>query len=473
MTERHQIAALAAALIVTSTATATATATATTTTTTATATATATAAAAAAATATATATTTAAATAAAGPSLAATATSTAGPSSAASPSANASGAADIVAASGVPAIAAAGASSLPSAASGEAAPAGAGQAAASGEADVLARLTQMRAMQAPANAVAAREQNHTLDNAWRFFGDNKPTALHVLRRELAAELRKPQPNQLILLDIGFFLARLGEPGDKALSMQALRTIDADAPLIKASSEQLFRFAHLTAADHDERLFPLLDKAFLHGKVTVFVPQHGFTVDEATTAALIYGQYGAKGEAHLRGLLGDSTIRNKVLEVLIAIGSPDSVPAVAALLQSEDPDTFVRAVTFLARTGGPQGRDALTAFDAKALQGKSREYFAQVSPRLKGLVFESMRGERSEQPISDEEVRRRLESLYERYGEHEDLQASDILYSTLPKQFLIDQLTRIRERTLLRVSDEALADLEMTNTVLNTLRYRPD
>jgi hypothetical protein len=44
---------------------------------------------------------------------------------------------------------------------------------------------------------------------------------------------------------------------------------------------------------------------------------------------------------------------------------------------------------------------------------------------------------------------------------------------LPKQFLIDELTRIRERTLLRVTDEALSDLELTNSVLNSLRYRPD
>jgi hypothetical protein len=85
----------------------------------------------------------------------------------------------------------------------------------------------------------------------------------------------------------------------------------------------------------------------------------------------------------------------------------------------------------------------------------------------------MRGQRSETPISDDEVRRRLQSLHERYGQHDDLQPSDILYSRLPKQFLIDELTRIRERTLLRVTDEALSDLELTNSVLNSLRYRPD
>src|SRR5689334_19246579 len=61
------------------------------------------------------------------------------------------------------------------------------------EADILTRLSQIRSMQAPASEPAAREQNRTLDNAWRFFGDNKPASLPVLRRELSAELRKPQP----------------------------------------------------------------------------------------------------------------------------------------------------------------------------------------------------------------------------------------------------------------------------------------
>lgn len=345
--------------------------------------------------------------------------------------------------------------------------------AAAGESDITMRLAQIRAMQLPATPAAAREQNLTLDNAWRFFGDNKPTALPVLRRELTAELRKPQPNQLLLLDVGHFLQRQGEPQDQPLALQALLAIDPEAPLVKASAEQLFRFVHAAAASKDERLFPLMEKAFIKGKVTVFVPQHAFTVDESSVAALVYGQYGSKGEAHLRTLLGDAAVRNKVLETLMAIGSPDSVPAVATLLNTQDPDTFMRAVTFLARTGGPQGRDALLAFDPKELQGKLRENFLPLRGQLKEMTFEKMRGQRSEQPVSDDEVRRRLQSLFERYGQHDDLQPSDILYSNLPKQFLIGELTRIRERTLLRVSDEALADLELTNTVLGTLRYRPD
>ena len=39
--------------------------------------------------------------------------------------------------------------------------------------------------------------------------------------------------------------------------------------------------------------------------------------------------------------------------------------------------------------------------------------------------------------------------------------------------LIGQLEGIRARTFYRISDEALSDVEITNAVLNGLRYRRD
>jgi hypothetical protein len=42
---------------------------------------------------------------------------------------------------------------------------------------------------------------------------------------------------------------------------------------------------------------------------------------------------------------------------------------------------------------------------------------------------------------------------------------------MPKQDLMNELLRIRERSYLRVSGEALTELDLTNTLINTLRYR--
>ena len=347
--------------------------------------------------------------------------------------------------------------------------------------ETLARLAQIRALPAATEAADAQRQRGELDAAWRWFGNHKAEALPVLRRELALELKKAQPNQLVLLDVGYFLRALGEPADTQLALQALLRIDPEGVGPKSQGAQLFRFAHALAREHDERLFPLLDKAFLRGQVTVLLPQQGYTVDETSVCIYLYGQYGAAAERHLRGLLGDATVVNRALEVLMWVGSPDSVPAVAALLNTADSDTFARAATFLLRAGGPQGRDALRAFDPRGLQGKALEFYRQTAGQLNGMGFETLAGQLAEQgegnaaPVRGLDAaaaRQVFERLHASYGDYDGIQPLAIARAAPPRQALIDELLRVRERSLLRVSADTLADVDMTNTLINTLRFRP-
>lgn len=363
------------------------------------------------------------------------------------------------------------------------------QASAVAEQETVRRLAELRRLPLAGGDAAILAQRRQLDNNWRYFGDNKGAALPVLRRELAAELRKPKPQSLLLLETGYFLRQLGEAADRPLALQALLALDTSDPAIAQNSAQLFRFVHLSAQDRDPRLLPLIDQFFLRGKVTLFLPQHGFTLDETSVCVFLYGQYGRAGDAHLRTLLTDASVANKVLEILIWTGSPDSVPAVAALLQaSRDADTFSRALSFLLRSGGPQGRDALLAFDPRQLEGKPREFYAQIQPQLRETSFATLREQLDELPaapslagkpqnarpkLDDASLRQRLDELYEHYGRYENVTPAQIAASTLPADFLIAQLTRIRERSFQRVSGEALSDIDMSNTLLNTLRYRPD
>ncbi|AVR97200.1 hypothetical protein [Pseudoduganella armeniaca] len=350
--------------------------------------------------------------------------------------------------------------------------------------ETLQRLAQIRALPAATGTPDALRQRGELDAAWRWFGNHKAEALPVLRRELAAELKKAQPDQLILLDVGYFLRAQGEPGDKALALQALLRIDPDGTVPKSQSQQLFRFVHALAAERDARLFPLMDKVFLRGHVTVFLPQQGYTVDETSTCIYLYGQYGAAAERHLRGLLGDPGVVQRALEVLMWVGSPDSVPAVAALLNTTDADTFARAATFLLRAGGPQGRDALRAFDPRGLQGKALEFYRQTRGQLDRMSFEALADqlvevgeERAAAPppavrgLDATSARQALDQLYGSYGSYEGIAPAALARAALPKAALIDELVKVRERSLLRVSGEALADIDTTNTLVNTVRFR--
>jgi hypothetical protein len=352
-------------------------------------------------------------------------------------------------------------------------------AATTAEQETMARLARMRALPA-ATGQEAQQQRRDLDAAWRWFGNNRAAALPVLRRELAAELKKAQPSQLLLLDVGYFLRVLGAPADRALSLRALLAIDPAGTVATSQGEQLFRFVHASAADRDPRLLPLIDKVFLRGDITVLVPQLGYTVDATSVCIYLYGQYGALAEQHLRGLLADPAVVNRVLEVLMWVGSPDSVPAVAALLDGPA-DTFARAVTFMLRAGGPQGRDALLAFDPRGLEGKARDFYLQTRPQLTGMQFDALVQQLSDAPpaekappprrLDEAATRQVLAALFAAYGSYEGVQPLEIALSAMPAGQLIDELLRLRERSLLRVSGDALADIDTTNTLINTLRYR--
>jgi len=359
--------------------------------------------------------------------------------------------------------------------------------AAPAEQDIAARLTAMRAMSAAADEKAAAEQRRELDNSWRYFGDNKAAALPVLRRQLAAELRQPKPNQLMLLDVGYFLRALGEPADKALSTQALLAIDTESPLITAQAPQLFRFVHAAAQDKDARLLPLIDRAFLRKNVNVLIPQHGYVLDETSVCIYLYGPFGSAAEAHLRGLLSDPAVNKRALEVLMWVGSPDSVAAVAPLLDSSEPDVFARAATFMLRAGGPEGRAALEQVDPRKFEGKQREFAFEMYAQARAMNFESLATQLFEAPqtpsstanadsrkprrMDEATTRAALAEIYENYGRYQNVQPADLVQSQMPKQELMNELLRIRERSYLRVSGEALTELDLTNTLINTLRYR--
>jgi hypothetical protein len=349
------------------------------------------------------------------------------------------------------------------------------------EDETLAKFSRLRNLPTTAEAPQAARQRSELDDTWRWLGNRKAAALPVVRRELAAELNKAQPNQFILLELGHFLRVQGDAADRALSLAALLAIDPAGIVPQAQSDQLFRFVHASAVDRDPRLFALMDRVFLRGHVTVLLPQHGYTVDETSVCIYLYGQYGALAERHLRGLLNDPQAVNRALELLMWVGSPDSVPAVAALLNTSDADTFARATTFLLRAGGPQGRDALANFDPRGLQGKAREFYLQTRQQLVSMNFDTLVHQLEEAPGGDANqplrrldaaaVQAALATLQQNYGSYADVQPAEIAMSALPAPQLIDALVRVRERSLLRISAEALTDIDTTNTLINTLRFR--
>jgi len=74
-------------------------------------------------------------------------------------------------------------------------------------------------------------------------------------------------------------------------------------------------------------------------------------------------------------------------------------------------------------------------------------------------------------LADAEVRRLLDALEANGGRYDGIDPAAIVQSHLPKDELIERLTRIRERTFARASNDALDDADTTTTLMNALNYR--
>lgn len=345
-------------------------------------------------------------------------------------------------------------------------PAAAGETAASPEAILAARVAQIRAMPPAASAAGVGAQRVELNAAWRVFGVYRDEAVPLLRRELAAELRSAKPSPQLLLDAACFLLFYGAEGDGALALQAALAIPPAAAL---DGPQLFRLTHAAAASRDRRLLPLIDHAFLRHAVSLPLPQQGSVIDETGVRVLLYGRFGAQGERHLAGLMKDASLAKAVLDVLLLVGGPDSLPAVLPLLESPDMDLFTRAATFLLRAGGPEGRQALLGLPTQGLSKEALDFLAPMREQLARQPMPGRDARRGNPP--DAEVLRQLEVLESAEGRYEGVDPAAIVNSRLPKQELLERLLRIRERAAGRAANETLADIETTAAVINAVRYR--
>jgi hypothetical protein len=348
--------------------------------------------------------------------------------------------------------------------------------AASTEQETLRRLAELRALPANATPEQLRQHNEDMDDAWQFYHAHRDEAMPVLRRELTAELRRKQPAQLLLLDVASFLYLDGEDDDRKRALQALLAIDPDVPIIQANFDQLFRLTHALAGSGDPRLLAFIDRTFLPTERGVFMSDQSLTLNPTLICAFLYGLYGPEGERHLQPKLKDHNLTERVLEVLKWIGSSDSVAAVeAAMPGPSDYDFFARELTFMMVNGGPQGRAAMLRLDPTRLDAQSRQQYDKVRPAIEAQGYAQLRKKfdqfTGDQKLDDDALKQRLAAMYESYGKDSRLNPQALLDSGLPKGFLIDELSKIRTRMFSRIASETLSDIELTNAVLNTLRYR--
>jgi hypothetical protein len=342
--------------------------------------------------------------------------------------------------------------------------------------DTAARLDLLRAVRTGQGAKATDLFNRQMDETWSFFSDNKEQVLPILRSELKHELGRDRPNDMVLLDVGFFVLTSGLAEDKPLAFDALFRLDARAPVIQANSKELFEFAHAAARAHDARTLSLIQRAFLSGDPSVFIPQHALTLDGTLICVFLYGAYGPESEGTVRAALQNDATRHRALEILVWLGTPASLADVAsAYAASPGYDTFARVTAYMMQAAGPAGREYMLSLSPSRLDAQSRQYLAKIHPAIVDMAFSKLEASLARLPgdakLSDAEVQARLRAMIANLGKDEKTSPLAILDSGLRSEALIADLLTVRSRMLNRLSDEALSDVEVTNALINALRYR--
>ena len=313
----------------------------------------------------------------------------------------------------------------------------------------LTHVERIRAIKPGADARQAADYNKQLEDAWKFFLANRTASLAVLRRELAAELKKPPAarNDFVLLDVGYFLHVHGEPADRAPAREALFTLDTNAEILRWNQQELFEFAQVVAVARDARILGFVEKTFMRGKIAVRMPAQGLMLDETAASVFLYGAYGAEAEGHLRKLLADPAVLHRALDVLMWIGTPDSNVDVRSAM-ARDYEAYVRGATFLMGMGGPQGRFFLLQSPPRSPDARIQEYYAKIRPVAQAANFTELRKVISAAGGS-----------------------TTVLDSDTPRDALVAELLGQRSRLLRTVSRESFEEVRRLNVLINALRYR--
>ena len=345
------------------------------------------------------------------------------------------------------------------------------------EKELVMRINDLRGLKLPKDQSEIEKMNKRLDSTWKFFKDNKEKAIPILKKELEAQLLKKESDNYFLLDVGLFLFSEDEIASKDLALRALKKLDPSSEMIQADFRRIFNLTLGIASSHEKGILEVIDNVFLRAERKVIVPEHYLTLDPTLTCVYLYGIYGPDSEDYLVNKLEKEPVHVKrVLEILNWIGTERSFHSVRKIMISQpNYETFVRSIGYFLRLGGAEGRRIVLDMDMRRFDARSREYYEKIKLQAEEQTyqtfyksFESLPGDKT---LSDDVLKQRLRAMCESYGKENTTNPLAVLNSKAPIDDLIAELVKIRSRMFYRVSDEALYDVQVTNTLIDALLYK--
>jgi hypothetical protein len=303
------------------------------------------------------------------------------------------------------------------------------------EQETITGIEQIRAIKAGQDNATMATYNQEMDATWKFYASRKPDILPILRAQLKTEINREQPSDLVLLDVALFIHENDSSEGKALAREALFRLNPRAGVVNENWKELFELVHGAAEDHDARVLDLIDRNFLTSDQKIFIPRHAHQLDGTLICVFLYGTYGTNAEPHLKAKLQDHSVTQRILELLVWLGSPDSVRQVGDVLSvSPNYETFSRVTAFMMQAAGPVGRDFMLRLDPSKLDPQSREYLSKIHSAIQAMSFATIRGPLASFPgdktLADPEVKLRIDAMIANYGKDDRTSPLAILDSGL-------------------------------------------
>lgn len=348
------------------------------------------------------------------------------------------------------------------------------------EAEILAAIAQLRDIQPTDDTGKQAELNARMDAAWAKIEAQKSLAAPVVIRKLREELDNKNPDQFFLLDMAYLAVKLSGSDTEPTALQALARIDPEAKIIQYNDQELFYFVYGLAKSGRPEVLAQIDRLFLpafKGR-GISIPQHAFVITPELMCVFLYGVTGPDAELHIAEQLKvRPDDRIKLMKILYYLGSARTAEAVKnIILKYPDQDTVTHGITVLMQNCGPIGRELVLQLDSKRFDAMAKKYYDEIRSEVLKASYNANANaleqfEGSITKLSDEQLKARLQLMYDNFGVENELSPSVIVESKLPARDLIGELRRIRSRMFYRLNSHAIDDVLITNQIINTLEYR--
>lgn len=350
------------------------------------------------------------------------------------------------------------------------------------EEEVIQSIESIRTIKDSEDKKEIEEFNSLMDSNWKKFAEKKSVSIPIIQNKLKEELSSKTPNQMILLDLSWYLVNSDPNCDLQIITQTFEAIDFRNPTIIQNTQQYFRLALFLSEKSIPGFLNLIDQRFLRNESrTFFIPQHVALVDAHAQRTHLYGVYGDQSVPHLLKLLKTETnikLRQSMTSILRRICTPDCANDISEILKTEqDHTTFVNGTYILLDNVGPVGKDLYLNLNPKSLSKETEDYFHSEQNYVKNQSYSFFIGKlkkkygESNNDFSDSQLMTELEKMIQNRGESDIIHPLDFFSNSIDKQILINKLIEARRKSFLRINHHGMQDIDINNLILNTIYYQ--